>query len=447
MAYAHRASMRPRRGAAGLAGLLGATGCFQDPTVVDTSSDAATSSGSTAAGTSPDGPDSSGAGPTGPTSADATGPTPQTGSDDSGSGDTGPMVMCGDGVAAPGELCLGEVVVTIVGGGEARTMYGADFDGDAHLDLVISSPTTATLFLGDGVGGFAVQDPFTTIEFGIGSGDLAIARLDADATTDLVASNGAATVAGMLGDGRGGFGSAITSMYPGINAFGLLPGDYTSDGVTDVLVARISGFDVHFGVGTGSGAFTFTTQLAVAQAGPMIAGDFDGDGDLDAVIAQSTTQALTWLQGSGSDTMTPEDVPMGVGLGFGRPAAADLDGDGTDDAVFPIADTDQVAVVFGAPATGPTAPVLLDTTGEPAAAAIADLDRDGALDVVSCGAGLFAVVSVWRGDGTGGFAPVQELPVTPCAHLVLGDLDDDGADDVAYHHGGPGGLRVVLAQP
>lgn len=440
MAYEHWA--RPSI-VAGL--LLTASGCFDPTTPVDPISAGSTGTGGTAMGTS-EGLSGTGIDPTLLTGLDSTSPAPESSSEGSSSGDTGPAAMCGDGTFVVGELCLGQVA-TIEGGGGAATMHGADFDADGDLDVIISSNVTAELFLGDGAGGFAVQPPFMTMGGGVGSGDLALALLDPGDTTDLVASNGGGAIAGSLGDGDGGFGAPIVSPYPGVNAFGLLPGDYTGDGVTDVLVQRISGYDVHFAAGLGNGSFSFTSQLAVEEAGPMLAGDFDGDGNLDAVIVQANAQSLAWLRGSGSDEMVPQDVPMGLSLGYGEAAAADLDGDGTTDAVFPIGETDQVAVVLGAAGVGPTAPILLDTVGEPAAVAIADLDADGALDVMSCGAGLFAALSVWRGDGAGGFGAVEEVSVTPCAHLVLADLDGDVAVDVAYHEGGPGGLRVVLSQP
>jgi hypothetical protein len=462
MAYPHWASIRPRRdgarptivsaivstvvAAVASVGLATASGCFDPTTPIDPNSGASTGTSGTSVGMS-EGLSGTGPDPTLPTTVlDSTSPMPQTGSEGSSSGDTGPAAMCGDGEFVMGELCLGEVA-TIEGGGGATTMHGADFDGDGDLDVVISTNVTAEVFLGDGAGGFVVQPSFMTISSGVGSGDLVTAQLDPGGTTDLIASNGAGAIAGSLGDGDGGFGAPIVTLYPGVNAFGLLPGDYTGDGVTDTLVARSSGYDVHFATGLGDGSFSFTDQIAVEEAGPMVAGDFDGDGNLDAVIVQGDAQSLMWLRGSGSDTMTPQAVPMGVALGFGDAAAADLDGDGTTDAVFPLGETDQVAVVLGAAGIGPTAPILLDTTGEPAAAAIADLDGDGTLDVMSCGSGLFAALSVWRGDGAGGFGSVEELSVTPCAHLVVADLDGDAAVDVAYHEGGPGGLRVVLSQP
>jgi hypothetical protein len=423
-----------------------ASGCFDPTTPIDPNSEGSTGTGGTSMGMS-EGLSGTGPDPTLPTTGlDSTSPMPQTGSEGSSSGDTGPAAMCGDGVFVMGELCLGEVA-TIEGGGGAATMNGADFDGDGDLDIVISNNVTAEVFLGDGAGGFVVQPSFMTMGSGVGVGNLVIARVDPGDTTDLVASNGAGAIAVSLGDGDGGFGAPIVTMYPGVNALGLLPGDYTGDGIIDVLVARSAGYDVHFATGLGNGSFSFTDQLAVEEAGPMVAGDFDDDGNLDAVIVQGNAQSLAWLRGDGRGTMTPQDVPMGISLGYGDAAAGDLDGDGTTDAVFPLGETDQVAVVLGAPGIGPTAPILLDTTGEPAAAAIADLDADGTLDVMSCGSGLFAALSVWRGDGAGGLGSVEELSVTPCAHLVVADLDGDSAVDVVYHEGGPGGLRVVLSQP
>lgn len=458
MAYPHWASIRPRHHAArptvvvvvalaALSTVLSTgSGCFDPTTPIDPDSGASTGTGGTAMDTS-EGLSGTGPDPTLPTTGlDSTSPMPETGSEGSSSGDTGPAAMCGDDVFVVGELCLGEVA-TIEGGGGADTMHGADFDSDGDLDVVISSNVTAELFLGDGAGGFVVQPSFMTISSGVGSGDLATARLDPGDTFDLVASNGAGAIAGSLGDGNGGFGAPVVTPYPGVNALGLLPGDYTGDGVVDTLVARSAGYDVHFATGLGDGSFSFTDQLAVEEAGPMVAGDFDGDGNLDAVIVQGNAQSLAWLRGDGRGTMTPQDVPMGVSLGWGDAAAGDLDGDGTTDAVFPLGELDQVAVVLGAAGIGPTAPILLDTTGEPAAAAIADLDADGALDVVSCGSGLFAALSVWRGDGAGGLNAVEEASITPCAHLVVADLDGDAAVDVVYHEGGPGGLRVVLSQP
>lgn len=431
-----------------LASLAGAGGCFEDSTGVDSGVDSGAAEGSsgergtTGSGGSDVEPVTTSATIT--TGVDATGPQTSTTSDDP-TGDP-PPAACGDGVVAPGELCWG-APVTVDGGGAAHSMQAAEFDGDGWLDLVIAVPTEATLLLGDGAGGFVAQPPIMTVPGGTGGGSTLIATLDVGDTVDLVATNGGTYVTGVLGDGQGGFAAPVATMVPGVNPEGLLVGDYTNDGVTDVLVFRTSGYDVFFGVGQGNGAFSFANELSVTEPGPRVAGDFDGDGNLDAVIGQGLAQTLTWLRGTGTAAMTPSDVPFGLAFGFGRPAGGDLDDDGTDDAVFPLGDEDQVAVVLGAVGIGPTAPLLLDTTGEPAATAVADVDADGTLDVVSCGRGLFAALSVWRGDGAGGFAPVEELSITPCEHLAIGDFDGDGALDAAYHTGGSNGLRVVLAEP
>ncbi|WP_419191710.1 FG-GAP repeat domain-containing protein [Engelhardtia mirabilis] len=170
-----------------------------------------------------------------------------------------------------------------------------------------------------------------------------------------------------------------------LNTFGvpLICGDLTGDGRADVVVAALEAsqskalvFTSNAGqllapVATGLGAFV-STELHL--------GDREGDGDLDVLSASAGPQgfgsALQWLRndGSGSLQLTPASF-------FGEldglvVATGDWDGDGDSDAVGPRGMFENLGGSFAVAASVPTlnAPV-----------AVADASGDGLADYLAAG--------------------------------------------------------------
>ncbi|GAB4366679.1 MAG: hypothetical protein OHK0021_10100 [Bryobacter sp.] len=160
-----------------------------------------------------------------------------------------------------------------------------------------------------------------------GRGDVAIAFSGNNVTPGLVISLGAAD--GSLG--------APQSLAAGNEVGGIALGDFNADGNLDLaysgLVRENSNFNFHTTIlpGNGAGGFGTGRQTAVdTLPGALTAGDFNGDGKLDLMLAHCCggTQ-LTHLWGNGDGSFSLSRAPGGT-----SPVAltsADFDGDGALD--------------------------------------------------------------------------------------------------------------------
>jgi len=201
-------------------------------------------------------------------------------------------------------------------------------------------------------------------------------------------------------------------------------GDVDGDGDLDAFVANAAGpARVYFGDGAGSfvdsGQFIFTFQaLAVAL------GDIDDDGDLDAVLP-SRNELYIWVNdGAGVFSQVgllpfplPAVMPIISGVALG-----DLDGDGDLDMVESVRGGGDL--VYFNDGSGNFTFSGLVLAGDHADVSLGDLDGDGDLDVLVSGAG--DVVTL-RNDGAGVLTTFSTVAVAGAdGDIELGDLDGDG---------------------
>jgi hypothetical protein len=322
----------------------------------------------------------------------------------------------------------------------SQGMAIGDLDGDGDLDAVMANyaNNAQAVWLNDGHGAFTAHP--TIPRFGVGlSTDIALGDLDDDGDLDAVVTNTVSQADTVwLNDGSGGF-----TAHPDVptlgaeNGFGLALGDLDGDGDLDVVIANTTNQPETVWLNDGQGAFSahpsapgFGGEYSIEVA----LGDLDGDGDLDAVVANTADQPQsTWLNdGSGVFSAHPITPTFGAGDGWDMDLG-DLDGDGDLDAVVANVD-DQAETVWlndgsGAFSAHPNTPSF--GTGDSFGLSLGDLDGDGDLDAVVANYGGQAE-TVWLNDGNANFTA---HPVTPSFgdgfswDVALGDFDGDNSLD------------------
>jgi hypothetical protein len=187
-------------------------------------------------------------------------------------------------------------------------------------------------------------------------------------------------------------------------------------------------------------------------AGPVpqavTVGDLDGDGNLDAAVANTYTSTVSVLLGRGDGTFEgPVAYPTGDASRPVAVALADLDGDDVLD--LAVADWwgDAVAVLLGK-GDGTFATADRYTTGvSPQSVAVGDLNQDGAADLAVATEDSHAV-SVLLGHGDGTFHDQAALYSTGTdsnpTSVAVGDLNGDGTLDLAAATEGSNAVAVLL---
>ncbi|HLF26949.1 MAG TPA: FG-GAP-like repeat-containing protein [Anaerolineae bacterium] len=228
------------------------------------------------------------------------------------------------------------------GAGDSTDVALGDIDGDGDLDALVANyfPGEAeTVWLNDGAGNFTPHP--TTSSFGAGnSTGIGLGDIDGDGDLDaLVANyNGQAETA-WLNDGAGNFTPHPTTPSFGAgDSQGVALGDVDGDGDLDALVANYSGQAETTWLNDGAGNFTphpTTPTFGGDSSTAVTLGDIDGDGDLDAVVANHFDQPETaWLNdGAGNFAAHPAIPSFGLGDSLDV-EMGDVDGDGDLDALI-----------------------------------------------------------------------------------------------------------------
>ena len=227
--------------------------------------------------------------------------------------------------------------------------------------------------------------------------------------------------------------------------------DFDGDGLTDLAVANNG--DVTVGVylnASTSGSPSFIQQYLSplpANYGPqaLAAGDLDGDGKPDLVMANNNSNDLavfqnTSTQGHISFALLPPIAEPGLGNWV---AIGDLNGDGKPDiAIAEYSYTNSTVTIFpntstvGSISFGTPVTLLLPNQYGAWAVSIADFDNDGMPDLAITD-NAANLVSVFRNRGTPGgaisFSSAGRVDLAVGNNpegMAVGDLDGDGLPDI-----------------
>lgn len=321
---------------------------------------------------------------------------------------------------------------------DTATTLAIDANNDNQTDLVVADRNQAVVavLLGNGPVGFAspisyaIGGPTTLGQF-----SLVAADFDQDNDFDLAhLSRDTAHVSILANDGTGSFSHASwVSLLPN-PVHSLLPGDYDADGSHDIAFATagtsgaLDGLVVAQGDGSGSWLRIELLPLPFGVS-QLVSGDFDQNGYLDIVAASPLAGMLTLVSGGGSLGPTLSSLPAGP-----APAALatlDADGDGLLDLI--VADSSSQTMEFwrGLGNGSFASPALLAAGRDYSSLAVGDVDGDGHQDLC-CRSwdGTQRRVEYRAGNGNGTFSLATEFLANSQPRLHVGDFDQDGRDDL-----------------
>ena len=200
------------------------------------------------------------------------------------------------------------------------------------------------------------------------------------------------------------------------NGYDVALGDVDGDGDLDAFVANYGPNRVWLNDGTGT--FNDSGQmLGDSFSQGVVLGDVDGDGDIDAVVANSDQANQVW-RNDGTGVFTDSGQRLGSSNTYAV-ALGDLDGDGDLDAFFARVGPDQVWRNDGGVFTD--SQHLGNSYGQ--GVALGDVDGDGDLDAFVANVGADVV---WVNDGGIFIDSLQRLGDSDSRDVALGDVDGDG---------------------
>ncbi len=208
-------------------------------------------------------------------------------------------------------------------GDNSTSIAVSDFNMDGEYDLALTDDISSvsqvdivSIYFGDGSGAFPDSTDF---ELGADTNPLAVkfGNVDGDGFVDFVVLNGPAkapnslplvnNVQVFLGDGSGSASSPI-SFTTGKTPISMALDDFDEDGVLDIAIGNQSSSDITIFIGQGNGTFEENETFAIggslsegSLSNEMVVQDFDGNGVLDIVAADS-------------------DSPVGIHILLGAPA-------------------------------------------------------------------------------------------------------------------------------
>lgn len=327
-----------------------------------------------------------------------------------------------------------------VASGSAYAVSSADLNDDGFLDLVSSGTSgRMTVMLGNGNGTFLAARSYVA-GGSTGPDSLVLADVNNDGIADVLVATSSSRVEVLLGNGDGTFRNS-TSYATGSNPLGIAVADFNGDGNMDLVSADSSSNSLSVMFGNGDGSYSARRSYVAGSAPYSVSvADFNGDGVMDLVSADSGAGRVSILLGNADGTFRARNsfvagsVPRTVAVG-------DVNGDGVSDLVTGDRSGGTISVLLGNGDGSFSARVSYTATNRIETVRLADLNGDGVLDVIGSsnpnnvlGVGDPGVILLGNSNGSFNapslFAPFDDLPAL--TSVTVGDFNGNGILDAFF---------------
>ncbi len=314
----------------------------------------------------------------------------------------------------------------------AYSIAVADFNSDGKADMAISNnnlatnePNSITLLLGNGDGTFKTSSVYCGSKAWANVLGIAAADVNNDGKEDIVATENDGSLCVLLGNGDGTFQNPIM-MSVGTNLVAVGVGDFNGDGKVDAAVADYGTGNAYILLGNGDGTFVLKSTYVVNQPyySPSIAvGDLNHDGKLDLVFPTSAV-----LLGVGDGTFKMTWFPPIPGAGSAV-TIADFNGDGIPDLAVTNSSTttNDISIMFGRGDGTFQNPINYRLDLPPYFVAAGDLNHDGEPDLaITNQLGVEVLLNYDHGSFKSPITyTADKTPATVAIHDFNGDKNPD----------------------
>jgi hypothetical protein len=264
------------------------------------------------------------------------------------------------------------------------------------------------------------------------------------------------TISVLLANGSGGFTATGTTYATGNQPVAIVAGDFNGDGKLDLAVLNSNDRRIGILLGNGDGTFNTQSTYALSPSDTPVAiaiGDFNGDGILDLAVAGNNHNSVYIMLGDGTGAFPVANVSqINVGNSPASVVAGDFNGDGNLDFAVANQSADSISVMLGG-GDGSTftnafrSPISTGGGTTPTALVTTDFNADGKLDLAVTDSGAKSV-GIFKGNGDGTFTaePIPPATGTKPVSIVAGDFNADGNVDLAVVNQSSNSVSLFLGK-